>query len=280
MTTPRDDGPLAPRRPLGKPPTSSGEASSASGGSGVPVQTVEPATPPRDRTTAGSNGTPARGAPAGPDPGTTDSTATQPPKSDVRTATAPPPQGGAQPVSRPLYAPGPPRYSSADADTQQSLPVPPVIPPPAPAPVDKRAERAAAKQQRKLEASKPRTVRRAKLRVIRLDPWSVTKSAFLLSIAFGIMCVVAVFLVFSIMSASGLWDSVNTTIQGVVNQRADEAFDIKDYVGMSRVMGITMLISAIDVVIITALATLGAFIYNMAASLLGGIEVTLAEDLR
>jgi hypothetical protein len=155
-----------------------------------------------------------------------------------------------------------------------------VIPPAAPAPVDKKAERTAAKQQRKLEASKPRTVRRAKLRVIRLDPWSVTKSAFLLSIAFGVMCVVAVFLVFSIMSASGLWDSVNTTIQGVVNQRPDEAFDINDYVGMSRVMGITMLICAIDVVIITALATLGAFIYNMAASLLGGIEVTLAEDLR
>jgi hypothetical protein len=44
-------------------------------------------------------------------------------------------------------------------------------------------------------------------------------------------------------------------------------------------MGITMLVAAIDVVIITALATLGAFIYNMSASLLGGIEVTLAEDL-
>jgi uncharacterized membrane protein len=169
-----------------------------------------------------------------------------------------------------------------DADTQRTLPVPPavVVPPAAPESVDKKAERAAAKAQRKAEASKPRTVRRAKLRVIRLDPWSVTKAAFLLSVAFGVMCVVAVFLVFSIMSASGLWDSVNTTIQGVVNQRPEEAFDINDYVGMSRVMGITMLIAAVDVVIITALATLGAFIYNMAASLLGGIEVTLAEDLR
>jgi hypothetical protein len=113
-----------------------------------------------------------------------------------------------------------------------------------------------------------------------VDPWSVTKASFLLSIAFGIMCVVAVFLIFSIMSASGLWDSVNNTIQGVVDQKPKDAFNIKDYVGMSRVMGITMLISAIDVVIITALATLGAFIYNMAAALLGGVEITLAEDLR
>jgi hypothetical protein len=73
---------------------------------------------------------------------------------------------------------------------------------------------------------------------------------------------------------------VNSTIQGVLKQKPADRFDITQYVGMSRVMGITMLISAIDVVLITALATLGAFIYNMAASLLGGIEVTLAEDLR
>ncbi|HSS68727.1 MAG TPA: DUF3566 domain-containing protein [Nocardioidaceae bacterium] len=173
--------------------------------------------------------------------------------------------------------------SALGVETQPAIPIPPGLAPVPPGPaaptVDKRAERAAAKARRKLEASKPRTIRRAKLRIVRLDPWSVTKTAFLLSIAFGVMCVVAVFLIFSIMSASGLWDSVNTTIQGVVDQRPSEAFNIKDYVGMSRVMGITMLVAAIDVVIITALATLGAFIYNMSASLLGGGEVTLAEDL-
>jgi hypothetical protein len=129
-------------------------------------------------------------------------------------------------------------------------------------------------------APRTRTTRRAKLRLLRVDPWSVTKVSFLLSIAFGIMCVVAVFLLFSIMDAAGLWDSVNATIQGVLNQSPDEAFDVNDYVRMDRVMAITMLIAAIDVVLITALATLGAFIYNMAASLLGGVEVTLAEDLK
>ena len=39
-----------------------------------------------------------------------------------------------------------------------------------------------------------------------------------------------------------------------------------------------MLVAVIDVVLLTAIATLGAFLYNMAAALLGGIEVTLAED--
>ncbi|MGH3507028.1 MAG: DUF3566 domain-containing protein [Nocardioidaceae bacterium] len=126
----------------------------------------------------------------------------------------------------------------------------------------------------------PRTIRRAKLRLVRVDPWSMTKVSFLLSIAFGIMCVVAVFLVFSIMNAAGLWDAVNDSVNELYRQENGEEFDITEYVGMSRVMGITMLIAAVDVVLITALATLAAFIYNMGASLLGGVEVTLAEDIK
>ncbi|MDP8932371.1 MAG: DUF3566 domain-containing protein, partial [Actinomycetota bacterium] len=54
--------------------------------------------------------------------------------------------------------------------------------------------------------------------------------------------------------------------------------DDEDYVGTSRVLGFTMLVAAVDVVLLTAIATLGAFLYNMAAALLGGVEVTLAED--
>jgi hypothetical protein len=190
-----------------------------------------------------------------------------------------------KPVMTPPYGGNPQPYSVAEAEPGRTFPVPP-----APstesdhrdestsvaAPLNKRQTKA----ERRAASSRPRTVRRAKLRLIRVDPWSVTKASFLLSIAFGIMCVVAVFLIFSIMSAAGLWDHINETIQGVLNQDDKDAFDINDYVGMSRVMGITMLISAIDVVLITALTTLGAFIYNMSASLLGGVEVTLAEDMK
>jgi len=168
-------------------------------------------------------------------------------------------------------------------ETGRSLPVPPGLPTTPSeaerAKAEKARQRAAARAARKQASRRPRQTRRAKLRVTRVDPWSVTKTAFLLSIAFGVMCVVAVFLVFSIMDASGLWDKVNETIQQVVNQDPSKQFNIKDYVAMSRVMGITMLISVIDVVLITALATLGAFIYNMSAAMLGGIEITLAEDL-
>ena len=124
-----------------------------------------------------------------------------------------------------------------------------------------------------------RTPRRARLRLVRVDPWSVMKTAFLLSVAFGIVTFVAVFMIWSVLGAAGVWESINSTVASVVEgDSGTSTFDVTDYVGMARVLGFTLLVSVIDVILLTAIATLGAFLYNMAAALLGGVEVTLAED--
>ena len=123
-------------------------------------------------------------------------------------------------------------------------------------------------------AARPGRTRRARLRMVRIDPWSVMKTAFLLSIAFGIMCVVAVFIIWSVLEAANVFDSISGSVKSV----AGETFSVEDYVGMDRVLSFTMLVAVLDVVLITAIATLGAFLYNLAASLLGGLEITLAED--
>ena len=120
--------------------------------------------------------------------------------------------------------------------------------------------------------------RRARLRLTRIDPWSVMKTAFLLSIAFGVVTVVSVAMVWQVLGAAGVWDSINSTIQESIGGPDTANLDVEDYVGTSRVLGFTMLVAAVDVILLTAIATLGAFLYNMAAALLGGIEVTLAED--
>jgi hypothetical protein len=129
-------------------------------------------------------------------------------------------------------------------------------------------------------APKPgrRPPRRARLRLTRIDPWSVMKTSFLLAVAFAIVTVVSVFIVWSVLAAAGVWDSINQTVQDVVGGQDAAGFNVENYVGLSRVMGFAILIAAVDVVLITAIATLGAFLYNMAAALLGGIEMTLAED--
>lgn len=123
-----------------------------------------------------------------------------------------------------------------------------------------------------------RPQRRAQLRLTRIDPWSVMKTSFLLSVAFGIVTMVSVLMVWTVLGSAGVWDSVNEAVQGVVGATSGSGFDIEDYLGMSRVLGFTALVAVIDVVLITAIATLSAFLYNMAAALLGGLEVTLVED--
>ncbi len=126
--------------------------------------------------------------------------------------------------------------------------------------------------------AKPRGPRRARLRLTRIDPWSVMKTSFLLSIAFGIVTVVAVAMIWNVLDSAGVFDSVNQTVRDVVDDQSTATFDVRDYVGTDRVVGFSMLVAAVDVVLLTAIATLGAFLYNMAAALLGGVEVTLAED--
>jgi hypothetical protein len=150
------------------------------------------------------------------------------------------------------------------------------VPVPAPGTTSTRTSAASARRTAKAAARAPR---RARLRLSRIDPWSVMKISFLLSIAFGIVTVVSVFMIWSVLSAAGVWTSINNTVSDTVSSGTTaSSFNIEDYLGMSRVLGFTMLVAVIDVVLITAIATLGAFLYNMASSLLGGIEVTLAED--
>ena len=104
------------------------------------------------------------------------------------------------------------------------------------------------------------------------------KTAFLLSIALGIVLVVAVAIIWTVLGAAGVWDSINSIVQQAVGNDDSKPFDIQEYAGTSRVLGFTMIVAVLDVILITAIATLGAFLYNLSAALLGGIEVTLAED--
>ena len=127
-------------------------------------------------------------------------------------------------------------------------------------------------------AGGPRQVRQARLRLVQIEPWSVMKAAFLLSVAIAIVTVVAVGIVWGVLGAAGLWDSVNSIVQDSIGDNSGTPFEIQKYLGTSRVLGFTMIVAVADIVLITAIATLGAFLYNLAATLVGGVEVTFAED--
>jgi hypothetical protein len=123
----------------------------------------------------------------------------------------------------------------------------------------------------------PRT-RKARLRVSKADPWSVMKVSFLLSIALGVCTVIAVAVLWMVMDAMGVFSTVGGTISEATGSNESNGFDLQSFLSLPRVLIFTSVIAVIDVVLATALATLGAFIYNISAGFVGGVELTLAED--
>ena len=121
-------------------------------------------------------------------------------------------------------------------------------------------------------------VRKARLRVAKADPWSVMKVSFLLSIALGICTIVASAVLWMVMDAMGVFSTVGGTNSEATGSNESNGFDLQAFLSLPNVLMFTSIIAVIDVVLATALATLGAFIYNLSAGFVGGVELTLAED--
>ncbi len=122
----------------------------------------------------------------------------------------------------------------------------------------------------------PRGPRKARLTVARVDPWSVLKLSFLLAVALGVIGVVATGMVWFVINGMGVFDSVTDTVRAVGGE--DSSFDVLDYVGFERVLSVSTVIAVANVVILTALATLFAFLYNIGSGLIGGLNVTLTDE--
>lgn len=144
------------------------------------------------------------------------------------------------------------------------------VAPPPPAPEAAEPAREAAEPARATAAG-PRRVR---LSVARVDPWSVMKLSFLLSVAIGIMMVIATALVWTVLDRM----QVFAKVQDLFGQIGGSLPALMDYVAFDKVMSLATIISVVDVVLLTALSTLMAFLYNLTAALVGGLHLTLTDD--
>ena len=118
---------------------------------------------------------------------------------------------------------------------------------------------------------------RVRLAVARVDPWSIMKMSFLLSVAVGIAGVVLTALLWMILSTMNVFSDVEGVLQSLQTTTSNP-FSIKDYVGFGRVVSLSIVIGVIDVILLTAIATVMAFLYNIASALVGGVQLTLTDD--
>lgn len=124
-------------------------------------------------------------------------------------------------------------------------------------------------------APRPR-VRRARLVVSKVDTWSVLKLAFLLSVALGIITVVAAVVLWIVLDLTGLFDGINELL-GMLGG-AGGALNVKDFLSLGQIAIFATIVSVVNVILLTALSVLAALLYNIAAALVGGIGLTLTDD--
>ena len=120
--------------------------------------------------------------------------------------------------------------------------------------------------------------RRARLLVSKVDPWSVLKMAFLLSVALGIVTVVASIVLWSLLDAIGLFDTVNAFVNEIQGKEGGAPFDLLSIASLGQVASFSTIVAVVNVVLLTTLSVLSAWLYNISATLVGGIGVTLTDD--
>jgi hypothetical protein len=118
--------------------------------------------------------------------------------------------------------------------------------------------------------------RRVRLAVSRVDPWSVMKLSFLLSVALGIMLVVAAAVIWFALDSMQVFAQVDTLVREVLG--AESNIDILQYVSFSRILSAATLVAVVDVFLLTALSTIAAFLYNITAALVGGVHLTMTDE--
>jgi len=145
---------------------------------------------------------------------------------------------------------------------------------------ERATERAGQEPRPTTEKSAPKTKppgpRRVRLAVSRVDPWSVMKLSFLLSIAVGICLVVATATVWTVLNQMEVFAEIESIITEA--EAMNQFGPILEYFEFSRVLSVATVIAVVDIVLITALSTLGAFVYNLVAAMVGGLHLTLTDD--
>lgn len=125
-----------------------------------------------------------------------------------------------------------------------------------------------------LSARRSRGPVRASMQIRRIDPWSTLKVSLLLSVALFFVWMITVAFLYLVLGGMGVWAKLNSNVGDLLNNASGSSAEL---VSSGTIFGGAFLIGLVNIVLMTALATIGVFVYNLITDLIGGIEVTLAD---
>ncbi|MCG7594203.1 DUF3566 domain-containing protein [Mycobacterium sp. PSTR-4-N] len=185
-----------------------------------------------------------------------------------------------------VHRPEPPTRADGPGSAAYASELPDLSGPPRSGPPRKPAERPAessAKQPQKAPVSRgvqvgPRQHTgpvRASMQIRRVDPWSALKVSLVLSVALFFVWMIAVAFLYLVLGGMGVWSKLNSNVGDLLTSASGSSGG--ELVSVSTIFGGAALIGLVNIVLLAAAATIGAFIYNLTTDLVGGVEVTLAD---
>ncbi|AQT82444.1 hypothetical protein B1R94_00040 [Mycolicibacterium litorale] len=176
----------------------------------------------------------------------------------------------------PRPEPRPEAYASELPDLSGTTPPKPVAQRKAPA--ERSAEQpsrpAGAATRVQAAAARSRGPVRASMQIRHIDPWSALKVSLLLSVALFFVWMIAVAFLYLVLGGMGVWSKLNSNVGDLLTATSGSGGEL---VSSGTIFGGAALIGLVNIVLLTAMATVGAFIYNLSTDIVGGIEVTLAD---
>jgi hypothetical protein len=123
-------------------------------------------------------------------------------------------------------------------------------------------------------SGRPRGPVRASMQLRRIDPWSALKVSLLLNVALFFVWMIAVAFLYLVLGAMGVWNKLNSNVGDLLTNSGGGGGDL---VSATSIFGGAALVGLVNIVLLTAMATIGAYIYNLTTDIVGGVEVTLAD---
>ena len=116
--------------------------------------------------------------------------------------------------------------------------------------------------------------KQVRLRLVYIDFWSAVKLSFLAAVAVAIVTIVSFFLIFMVVTATGLIARVD----GFFQSFSDGGVTLSQFVGLPQVMAVGAIVAILNLVVVTVLGAVIAGIYNLAVKITGGLLVGFTSN--
>ncbi|KAB1645218.1 DUF3566 domain-containing protein [Gulosibacter chungangensis] len=110
--------------------------------------------------------------------------------------------------------------------------------------------------------------KQVRLRLVQIDVWSVVKLALLIAACVGVVIIVAAILLWTVLANTGVMESINNLLNDVTS---NEQITVETFINFQGVLAFSAILALLEIVVMTALAAIAAFLYNLTVRLTGGI---------